>query len=150
MSIKDISIKNRTYYFFNDIRIWDFDVNNIKIDEKPYKNILIYYIGYETTKKYLKIYSVNPLHLIFNKMNGYFEEINGNRYLTLVPTDESEDKIKKYEELEVKVRDLIRTVIKKSDDYDKKYMRIKFDTDDQLPLNKTIKITIITIAVRAT
>ena len=68
----------------------------------------------------------------------------------MVPTDESEDKIKKYEELEVKVRDLIRTVIKKSDDYDKKYMRIKFDTDDQLPLNKTIKITIITIAVRAT
>ena len=68
----------------------------------------------------------------------------------MVPTDESEDKIKKYEELEVKVRDLIRTVIKKSDDYDKKYMRIKFDTDDQLPLNKTIKITIVTIAVRAT
>ena len=150
MSIKDISIKNRTYYFFNDIRIWDFDVNNIKIDEKPYKNILIYYIRYGTTKKDLKIYSVNPLHLIFNKMNGYFEEINGNRYLTLVPTDESEDKIKKYEELEVKIRDLIRTVIKKSDDYDKKYMRIKFDTDDQLPLNKTKKITIITIAVRAT
>ena len=68
----------------------------------------------------------------------------------MVPTDESEDKIKKYEELEVKIRDLIRTVIKKSDDYDKKYMRIKFDTDDQLPLNKTKKITIITIAVRAT
>ena len=125
-------------------------MNNIKIDEKPYKNILIYYTGYETTKKDLKIYSVNPLYLIFNKTNGYFEEINGNRYLTLVPTDESEDKIKKYEELEVKIRDLIKSVTKKSDDYDKKYMRIKFDTDDQLPLNKTIKITIITIAVRAT
>ena len=125
-------------------------MNNIKIDEKPYKNILIYYIECGTTKKDLKISSVNPLHLIFNKMNGYFEEINGNRYLTLVPTDESEDKIKKYEELEVKIRDLIRTVIKKSDDYDKKDMRIKLDTDDQLPLNKTIKITIITIAVRAT
>ena len=68
----------------------------------------------------------------------------------MVPTDESEDKIKKYEELEVKIRDLIKSVTKKSDDYDKKYMRIKFDTDDQLPLNKTIKITIITIAVRAT
>ena len=125
-------------------------MNNIKIDEKPYKNILIYYTGYGTTKKDLKIYSVNPLYLIFNKTNGYFEEINGNRYLTLVPTDESKDKIKKYEELEVKIRDLIKSVTKKSDDYDKKYMRIKFDTDDQLPLNKTIKITIITIAVRAT
>ena len=45
--IKDISIKNHTYYFFDDINnIKSFDSNNIKIDEKPYKNILIDYIGY--------------------------------------------------------------------------------------------------------
>ena len=44
--IKDIDIKNRTYYFFNDIiNIKNFNPNNIKIDEKSYKNILIYYIG---------------------------------------------------------------------------------------------------------
>ena len=44
--IKDIDIKNRTYYFFNDlINIKSFDPNNIKIDEKSYKNILIYHIG---------------------------------------------------------------------------------------------------------
>ena len=68
--IKDISIKNRTYYFLNDIiNIKDFDPNNTKIDEKSYKNTLIYYIGYETIKKDLKIYSVNPLYLIFNKVN---------------------------------------------------------------------------------
>ena len=42
--VKDIDIKNRTYYFFNDtINIKSFDPNNIKIDEKSYKNILIYY-----------------------------------------------------------------------------------------------------------
>ena len=40
-------------------------------------------------KKDLKIYSVNPFYLIFHKVNGYFEEINGNKYLTLVPTNES-------------------------------------------------------------
>ena len=74
MSVKDINIKNRTYYFFNDIiYIENFDPNNIKIDEKSYKNILIYYIGYVTIKKDPKIYSVNPLYLIFDKMNGYFE-----------------------------------------------------------------------------
>ena len=39
--------------------------------------------------KYVKIYSVNPLYLIFNKVNGYFEEISGNKYLTLVPTNEN-------------------------------------------------------------
>ena len=37
--------------------------------------------------KYVKINSVNPLYLIFNKENGYFEEINGNKYLTLVPAN---------------------------------------------------------------
>ena len=58
MSIKNISIKSRTYYFFDDtINIKDFDPNNIKIYEKSYKNILIYYIGYVTIKKDLKIYT---------------------------------------------------------------------------------------------
>ena len=42
--------------------------------------------------KYVKINSVNPLYLIFNKVNGYFEEINGNRYLMLVPTNVSKEK----------------------------------------------------------
>ena len=50
-------------------------------------------------------------------MNGYFEEINKNKYLILVPTNESKEKIKKYEELCIIIRDLIRSVISKSDDY---------------------------------
>ena len=150
MSIKDINIKNQTYYFFNDItRIENVNANNIKIDEKSYKNILIYYIGYVTIKKDIKIYSLNPLYLIFNKMNEYFEAINGNKYLALVPSNESEDKIKKYKELWIKMRDLLKSVTKKSNDYDKNYMRTKFDTDDKLTLNKIIKIPIITIVVRA-
>ena len=68
--VKYIDIKNRTYYFSNDIiNIKNFDLNNIKINEKSYKNIFIYYIGYETIKdlKYVKINSVNHLHLIFSK-----------------------------------------------------------------------------------
>ena len=56
MSIKNISIKSRTYYFFDDtINIKDFDPINIKIYKKSYKNILIYYIRYVTIKKDLKI-----------------------------------------------------------------------------------------------
>ena len=43
---------------------------------------------------YLKINSVNPLYLIFSKVNGYFEETKGNKYLRLVPTNESKEKIK--------------------------------------------------------
>ena len=59
--VNDISIKNRTYYFFNNIiNIEKYDIDNIKIDEKSYKNILIYYIGYVKIKEFIKIYSVNP------------------------------------------------------------------------------------------
>ena len=38
--------------------------------------------------KYVKINSANPVYLIFNEVNGYFEEINGNKYLMRVPTNE--------------------------------------------------------------
>ena len=71
--VKDIDVKNWTYYFFNDIiNLKNFVAYNIKIDEKSYKSILIYYIRYSTIKdsKYVKINSVNPLYLIFIKVNG--------------------------------------------------------------------------------
>ena len=51
-------------------------------------------------------------------MNGYFEEINGKKYLTLVSTNESKEKIKKYEELYSKIKDLVRSITKNLDDYD--------------------------------
>ena len=82
-------------------------------------------------------------------MYGYFEEINGNKYLTLVPINENKEKIKKYEELWSKIRDLIRSMTKNSDDYDKKYMKIKFNSDDKLSLNKMIEIPSMIIVVRA-
>ena len=58
---KNISIENHTYYFFDINNIKVFDPNNIKIDEKSYKNILIYYLGYVKIKdsKYVKINSLN-------------------------------------------------------------------------------------------
>ena len=60
-------------------------------------------------------------------MNRYFEEINKSKYLTLVSTNENKEKIKKYEELWSKIRDLIGSITKISDEYDKKYMKIKFN-----------------------
>ena len=144
--IKDIDIKKHKYYFFDDIiNIKNFDPNNIKIDEKSYKNTLIYYIGYVRIKdsKYVKCYRVNPLYLIFSKLKGYFGEINKSKYLTLVPTNESKEKLRS------KMRYLIRSITKNSDDYDEKYMKIKFNSDDELPLNKTIEIYSMIIVVRA-
>ena len=98
--------------------------------------------------KYVKINSVIFLYLIFGKVIGYFEEINENKYLTLVPTNETKENFKRYEELWSKIRDLIRSVTKNLDDYDEKFMKIKFNSDEELPLNKTIEISSMTIVVR--
>ena len=59
-------------------------------------------------------------------------------------------KFLKYEELWSKIRDLLRSIIKNSDNYDEKYIKTKFNSDDKLPLNKTIEIPSMVIAVRAT
>ena len=67
VSIKEINIKNRTYYFYNDIiDIEMFDSNNLKLDKKTHKNLDIYNIGYVTIKKIgydYDVNSVNPLYL---------------------------------------------------------------------------------------
>ena len=81
-NVKDVNINDIIY-------IEKFDLNNINIDEKSYKIILIYYIGHVVIKRDLTIYSVNPFYLIFGNVNGYFEENYGNKYLTLVSTNES-------------------------------------------------------------
>ena len=68
--IKQINIKNRTYYFYNDrIDLKNFDERLLKIDKKNCKQIDIYYIGYVTVKKIdncNNISSVNPLYLIID------------------------------------------------------------------------------------
>ena len=76
-NIKEINIKNRTYYFFDDIiNIKNFDSNLLKIDKKSYKNIDIYHIGCITMKgsNYVNIHSVNPLYFIIGEVEGYIEE----------------------------------------------------------------------------
>ena len=83
--VKQISIKNRTYYFYNDmINLENIESNLLKIDRNYYKGIDIYYIGYITIKKidYCEnIYRVNTLYLLANHASGYIEEKNGNKYL---------------------------------------------------------------------
>ena len=96
--------------------------------------------------KYVKINSVNILYLMVNNMNGYFEETNENKYLTLVRINESKEKTEY--ELWMKIRDLIRLKTKTSDDYDEKDIKIKLSSDDKLPLNKTIEIPVMVIVVR--
>ena len=100
---KQINIKNRTYYFYNDqIDLKDFDARLLKIDKKDYNEIDIYYIGYVTIKKigdYNNINSVNPLYLMINEMIDHFEEKNEIKYLVLDDLDENKKVLNKYEEV---------------------------------------------------
>ena len=79
---------------------------------------------------YAIIISVNPLHLIIDKIIGYIEESNENN-LSLVPTDESKETLNKYEELWSKIRNFIRLITNNSNNYDEKYMKIKLNSDDE-------------------
>ena len=97
-TVKDLNIKNGSYYFYDDmINIKIFQSNLLKIDKKPYKDFDIYYIGYITIKKFDKfsdhenIHSVNPLYLIIQSATGYFEEKNGEKYLILDSTEKYEE-----------------------------------------------------------
>ena len=101
--VKQINIKNRTYYFYNNIiDLKNFATKLLKIDKKSYKNIDIYYIGYITIKNidgYESIYSVNPLYWCINHASRYIEEKNGNIYLIFDSVDENKELLKKYRDV---------------------------------------------------
>ena len=128
---KEMNIKNRTYYFFNDmINIKDFDPILVKTNKKSYKNIGIYYIRYVIIKSigdYENIDSVNPLYLVIGKVDGYIEKNNGNKFLTFASTDKIKRVLEKYAKLWDEIKYHNQTINSgKSGKYDKDYMRIKF------------------------
>ena len=140
--IKQINIKSRTYYFYNDIiDLKHFDAWLLKIDKKSFKGIGIYNIGYITIKKIddcKNIHSVNPLYLLIDHASGYIEEKGVNKYLVFDSTDENKELLKKYNDVWNGIRDKIKEVSSGECDYEKDYMKIKFDSDDNLSLNKPL------------
>ena len=100
--VKQINIKNRTYYFYNNINLKDFESNMLKIDKKHYQRSNIYYNGYITIKKIYdsqSIYRVNLLYLRINNASGYIIEKNVNKYLIFDSVDEDKEVLKKYAEV---------------------------------------------------
>ena len=149
--IKQINIKNRTYYFYNDIiDLKNFDAGLLKIDKKSYKDIGIYNIGYVTKKNIddcKNINSVNPLYLNITHANGYIEEKSVNKYLVFDSTDEIKELVKKYNDVFSGIRDKIKEINSNECDYEKYYMKIEFNSDDNLPLNKQLKFHLMTITI---
>ena len=153
MFIMQKIIKNRTYYFYNDIiDLKSFDARLLKIDKKSYKSIGIYNIGYITIKKIddcESIYSVNPLYLRVDHENGYIEEKDVNKYLVFGSTDKNKELLKKYNDFWNGFKGKIKDVCSDECDYKKDYIKIKFNSDDNLPLNKQLKFNLMTITIRS-
>ena len=106
------------------INIKNVDLNLLKIDKKSYKSI-----GYITAKDsdYVKINSAKSLYFIINEADGYIEEINGNKDLTLIYTDKNEEVLTKYTKLRDKIKNSIEKINNKSGEYGKDFMKIKFN-----------------------
>ena len=82
--------------------------------------------------------------------SGYIEEKNGNKYLIFDSVDENKEVLKKYAEVWDGIKNKIKVINGgEENDYEKDYMKIKFDSDDDLPLNKTLKSHEMTIIIRS-
>ena len=96
-----------------------------------------------------KMYSVNPLYLLIDHASGYIEEKNGNRYLSSDSVDKNKEVLKKFRDVGNGIKNKINALNRdKENDYEKDYMKIKLNSDDNLPLNKPLKFHLVTMIVR--
>ena len=127
------------------INIKNFHSNLLTRDKKSHKEIDICNIGYIRIKNFSdceNIHSLNPLSLIIHSATGHFKEENGEQYLILNSTD-------KYEEVWFGIGSEIKTLNGgKELFYEKNYARIGLNTDDDLPLNKQLTFSTLTIITR--
>ena len=147
---KQLNIKNRTYHFYSAlITIKYFDVRLFKLGKKASVSLGIYYIGYVTKKPEHGVNTANPLYLVINRIHGFIEEKNGDKYLNIASTDKNSEVLSKYSE----VWNVIKDCIKKINDselgeYDKDSMKVKLNSDDDIPLNKQLHFPTITVIIR--
>ena len=92
---------------------------------------------------------MNPLYLCINHASGYIKEINENEYLIFDPLDENKELLKKYNDVFNGIKNKIKKISGDECDYEKDYMKIKFNSDDDLPLNKQLKFHNMTITIRS-
>ena len=78
------------------------------------------------------------MYLRINHASGYIEEKGVNKYLIFDSADENKELLKKYNDAFNGINDKIKEVSSTKCDYEKDYMKIKFNSDDDLPLNKPL------------
>ena len=150
VTTKQLNIKNRTHYFCDDlINVKDFDPSLLKLDKKLSMHISFYDIGYVTKKPEHNINSVNSLYLLISELDGFIEEKEGSKYLNISLIHKNNDVLVKFPEVWRGLKDQIKKInIGSVDEYAEDYMKIKFDSDDNLPLNKILKFRVLTIIIR--
>ena len=131
----------------------DFDSSLIIIDKKCYKNIAIYNIGYITIKKidaYGSINNVNPLCLLIGKGDGHIEENNGNKYLAFTSTNGNKKLLAKFTKLWDEIKHLVEAISKgEKGEYEKCFLKIQFNSDDNLLLQKMLKLHMLSVIARS-
>ena len=144
--IKQVKIKNPQNYFFNDMaNISDLEVSLLNIDQIAFKSNESINYGI----KYIKnLNSSNSLYLIFNNLDAYIEKSEENKYLIFASTDKNEMVLGDYTEIWNEIKEQIELIsgnkmIKCSRDF----MKIKFESDDDLPLGKILNIPVCVIIV---
>ena len=95
------------------------------------------------------ISSVYPLYLYITHASRYIEEINGNKYLIFDSTNGNKESIKKYNDVFNGIKDKIKEVCGVECNYEKDYMKTKFNSDDNLPLKKSLKFHLMTMTIRS-
>ena len=88
------------------------------------------------------------MYLLIDHASGYIEEKGVNKYLVFDSTDENKELLKKYNDVFNGIRNKIKKISGNECDYEKDYMKIKFISDDNLPLNKPLKFDLMTIIIR--
>ena len=93
--------------------------------------------------------SVNSLYLMINRIFGFIEEKNGDKYLNIASVDRNSELLKKYSKVWNGIKDYIEKINNsKLGKYHKDYMKIKFNSDDDIPLNKQLIFPTITVIIR--
>ena len=135
--LKKVNIKNRTCYYFDDIiKLEDFDLDNILIDEKSHENILIYDISYKT------LIGSKPLRIRFDKIDGFIRIYDGTRYLTLFGSE-------KYDAICDRIRYLISLKSGITYIFSHYFAKIKVDSYDSLPIEKTLTLHNVIILIKS-
>ena len=120
--------------------ITDFDPSLLNIDEVSFESNKL--IMYDT--KYIKyLNSLNSLYLAFNNLDAYIEESGENKYLIFVSTEKNKMVLGIYKKLWDEIKEQIELITgDKVNKYSKDFIKIRFKTNDNLPLNKIINIPV--------